>query len=70
MKTMAVLFSAACFHRDFERVLITGDLSAWFQHVFAALAASSLDTMMNRHELLFLTTMLHLLKQLDRSEVI
>lgn len=53
---MGFLFSAACFHRDhLESALITGDLSAWFPHGFTALAAPSLDTMINRHELLFLT---------------
>lgn len=56
-------FSAACFHCDhLESVVSTGDLYAWFQHAVTALAASSLDTVMNRHELLFLTIILHLLK--------
>lgn len=37
-----------------------GDLYARFQHAVAALAASSLDTAMNRRELLFLTIVLRL----------
>lgn len=59
-RRVVFLLSAACFNRDLlESALIAGDLYAWFQNVYTALAASSLDTYMDRQELLFFTIIRH-----------